>query len=177
MALAPRRRIAWSRWLPLGVQYRSSWRNDDDRVEEAVERLDHFHQPLDVRVRRVALIGRGLDAIDRQRDDEDRRAAKGVAIGAEDCAAVAFDDRRQRLGLTDAGAVSAGDRPIDAAACFFRRTALFFLAMGAQDMSGRRRGAAVMAADRNLRAAAGSSSRPHRRPQYGRASARQTAAR
>ena len=46
--------------------------DDDDRIEEAAELFDHRHQPLDVRIRRVALKRRRLDAIDRQR----RRAAR-----------------------------------------------------------------------------------------------------
>jgi len=39
--------------------------NHDERIEKAVECFDHRHQPLDMRVRRVALKGRRLDAIDR----------------------------------------------------------------------------------------------------------------
>src|SRR5450759_5224513 len=52
----------------------------DDRIEEAADRLDHPHQPLDVRVRGVALIRRRLDAIDQQCRDQEWRAAERVAV-------------------------------------------------------------------------------------------------
>ena len=48
--------------------------DEHDRIEEAADLLDHLHQPLDVRLRRIALIRRRLDAVDRQR----RRAARRV---------------------------------------------------------------------------------------------------
>jgi hypothetical protein len=72
--------------------------NDDERIEEAIERFDHRHQPLDVRIRRVALKRGRLDPVDRQRDDEDGFAAERIAIGAKHGTPVAFDRRRQRIG-------------------------------------------------------------------------------
>jgi len=62
--------------------------DDDDRIEEPADRLDDRHQPLDVRIRRVALIRRRLDAIDRQRREQQRRATERVAVTADDSAAV-----------------------------------------------------------------------------------------
>ena len=58
------------------------------RIEEAAERLDDRHQPLDVRVRRIALVRRRLDAVDRQRREHRRGAAERLAIGREHGAAV-----------------------------------------------------------------------------------------
>jgi len=55
-----------------------------------------------MRVRRVALKGRRLDAIDRQRDDQDRLAAKRIAIGAKDRAAIALDERCHPIGSASA---------------------------------------------------------------------------
>ena len=55
----------------------------DDRIEEAADLLDDAHQPLDVRVRGIALEGRRLDACDRQRDEEQRLAAERVAVARE----------------------------------------------------------------------------------------------
>src|SRR5262249_54670123 len=72
--------------------------NDDERIEETIERFDHRHEPLDVGIRRIALKRRRLDTIDRQRHDQDGLAAKRIAIGAEHHAAVALDERRERVG-------------------------------------------------------------------------------
>jgi hypothetical protein len=57
--------------------------------------FDHRHQLLDVRVRRIALVGRRLDPIDRQRHDQDRRPAERIPIRPQDGAAVLLDRARQ----------------------------------------------------------------------------------
>src|SRR5207247_10428977 len=69
----------------------------DYRIEETADRFDDVHQPLDVRVRCVALIRSRLDAIDRQRNHEQRLPAEWIAVGTEDRAAVALDLRGQRV--------------------------------------------------------------------------------
>ena len=65
--------------------------NQHERIEEAPDLLDHGHQFLDVRLGRIALVGRRFDLVDRQRHDQHRRAAERVAIGAQDRAAVVLD--------------------------------------------------------------------------------------
>jgi hypothetical protein len=40
--------------------------NDDQGIEEAIERFDDGHQPFDVCVRRIALIWRRFHLVDRQ---------------------------------------------------------------------------------------------------------------
>jgi hypothetical protein len=55
-----------------------------------------------MRIRRVALKRGWLDTVDRQGDDQDRSAAKRIAIGAKDGATVALDERRQRIGRAGA---------------------------------------------------------------------------
>ena len=104
----------------------------DDRIEEAADLLDHAHQPLDVRVGRIALIRRRLDARDRQRDEQQRLPAERIAVAAEHGAAVLLDLRRERVERAGRrpSFVSAGVSPTEPAATFFRRTAFFF-AIGA----------------------------------------------
>ena len=53
------------------------------------------HQPLDVRVGRIALVRRRLDAGDRQRDDQQRLAAERIVVLPEDGAAFVLDLRRE----------------------------------------------------------------------------------
>jgi hypothetical protein len=67
----------------------------DNRIEKPPDRLDDAHQTLDVRVRRIALIWRRLHPIDRQRDEQQWRAAERVVVPAQDSAPVGFDLRRQ----------------------------------------------------------------------------------
>ena len=128
MLFAPSFFIACRRWLPFGVQYAIVLADQDERIEEAADLLDHRHQFLDVRLGRIALVGRRLDFVDRQRHDQHRRAAERIAIGAQDGAAIVLrrprSDRGAILGSTFA--VSATVSPIDPAAAFFRRGARFF---------------------------------------------------
>ena len=86
------------------------------------------HQPLDVRLGRIALIRRRLDPIDGQRRQNRRGAAEGLTIGPP-----ARPRRPRRSGQRDyalrrrlASAVSGALRPTDLALTFFRRTAFFF---------------------------------------------------
>ena len=72
--------------------------DDDHRIEKAAERLDHRHQTASRAVPKGRVERRRLDAIDRKRDDQDRRAAERVAVGAEHGASVALHDRRERIG-------------------------------------------------------------------------------
>ena len=67
--------------------------NQHQRIEEAPDLFDHRHQFLDVRVRRIALIGRGLDLVDRQGDDQHRRGAEWIPIHPQDGAGVALYGR------------------------------------------------------------------------------------
>ena len=80
--------MACSRWLPFGVQYLSSWRT-------AIERFDHVHQPLYVRLGRITLKRCRLDAIDRQCHEERRFPAKRVAVAADNRAIVLLDEARE----------------------------------------------------------------------------------
>ena len=77
------------------------------------------HQPLDVRIRRIALVRRRLDAIDRQRDEQQRRAAERIAVAAEDRAAVLLDGGGELAEAGTAAAVSAAESPFDRAAVSF----------------------------------------------------------
>ena len=77
--------------------------HDDDRIEEAADLLDDRHQLLDVRVGRVALVRRRLDAVDRQRDEQQRRAAERIAVASDDGAAVVFDLRGQPVDVGASG--------------------------------------------------------------------------
>ena len=81
--------------MPFGVQYCVVVADGDDRIEEAADLFDDAHQPLDVRVRRIALVRRRLDAIDGQRDEQQRRAAERVAVARQNGAAVRFDVAHQ----------------------------------------------------------------------------------
>ena len=80
--------------------------HDDQRIEKAADLLDHRHQSLDVGLRRIALVRRRLDAVDRQRDDEHGAAAKRIAVLPEHRAAVRCDTRRKCCHLV---AVDAAD--------------------------------------------------------------------
>src|SRR5262249_40414572 len=55
------------------------------------------HQALDVRVRRVALIRRRLDAIDGQRGEQQRLSSEWIIVAGENRAAVAVHLRREAL--------------------------------------------------------------------------------
>ena len=76
----------------------------DDRIEEASDRFDHAHQPFDVRVGRIALVRRRFDAIDRQRDEQQRRAAERIAVAAHHGAAVRFDLGCEAIEIGSVGA-------------------------------------------------------------------------
>ena len=71
----------------------------DDRIEKAAERLDDVHQPLHVRLRRIALEWRRLDAIDRQRRQEHRGAADRLTIRRQHGAAIRLNLSRQARNL------------------------------------------------------------------------------
>ena len=78
-----------------------------------------------MRVGRIALVRRRLDAIDRQRGEQQRRAAERIAVAAEDGAAVALRRcaaRRSSSAPADVACLG-GVRPTDAGATFLRRTA------------------------------------------------------
>ena len=99
----------------------------DDRIEKAAERLDHVHQPLDVRLRGIALKRRRLDAVDRQRGEQHRRPAERLAIRRQHHAAVGFDlsferSRRRRVDISRVGGGQAdglGRRFLAASYCAF----------------------------------------------------------
>jgi hypothetical protein len=61
------------------------------------------HQPLDVRVRRIALVRRRLDAIDGQRAEQQRRAAERIAVARQDSALIAFELLRDTVEVGAAG--------------------------------------------------------------------------
>ena len=52
----------------------------DDRIEKTAELFDHVHQPLDVRLRRIALKRRRLDAIDRERGQQQPDSADRIPV-------------------------------------------------------------------------------------------------
>ena len=104
----------------------------DDRIEESAERLDHGHQPLDVRLGRIALIRRRLDAIDRQRSQDGRRAAERLTVGRQhgaSSAAISPASARTRSSSTDAVSVASA-RPTSGADLLAAADAFFFLAIG-----------------------------------------------
>ena len=70
-----------------------------DRIEEDADLLDDRHQLLDVRIGGVALVRRRLDTIDRQRGQQQRRAAERIPIAADDGAAVVLDLRGEAIDL------------------------------------------------------------------------------
>ena len=74
--------------------------HDDEGIEEAADLLDDGHQALHVRLGRIALIRRRLDGVDRQRDQQDGRAAERVAIAAQHGSAIVFDAGTQLAELT-----------------------------------------------------------------------------
>jgi len=69
--------------VAIGGQVAVLVRNGDDRIEETAERLDHSHQPLDVRLRWIALIGCRLDPIDRQRREHRGSAAEWLTVSSD----------------------------------------------------------------------------------------------
>ena len=104
----------------------------DDRIQEEADLLDHRHQPLDVRLGGIALVGRRLDAARRAARRSaaacrrtDRCTARGRSRLPPRPAPRAHRARRRRPASLQPA--SARRMP---AATFFRRTA-FFLAIGA----------------------------------------------
>ena len=79
--------------------------NDDDGIEEDAHLFDHAHQAFDVRVRRIALIGRGRNPIDGQRHQEQRLPAHRIEIAREHRALALLDDagKRVEVGRGDGG--------------------------------------------------------------------------
>ena len=73
--------------------------DDDDRIEEAADFLDDGHQPLDVRIGRIALVRCRLDAIQGKRNEEQRLAAERIVVRGEHCAVIGLDLRRQSFDL------------------------------------------------------------------------------
>ena len=71
-------------WRPVAVVLSDG----DDRIEKAPELFDHIDQPLDVRLRWIALKRCWLDAIDWKRRQQHRRSANRVTIGGQWCASV-----------------------------------------------------------------------------------------
>ena len=69
------------------------------------------HQALHVGVGGVALIGRGLHAIDRQARQDERLAADGVAVLRQDDTAITGDRGREGLevGRIDRGGLRRGE--------------------------------------------------------------------
>ena len=67
----------------------------DDRVEEDPDLLDHPHQPLDVGLGRIALVGRRLHPVEGQGREGERVPAEGIAVLAQDRSAVTLDGGRQ----------------------------------------------------------------------------------
>src|SRR5207248_5510047 len=65
--------------------------------------LDDSHQPLDMGIRRIALIRRRLDAIYRERDEKQRLAAERIVVRGQHRAAMGLDLLRQSLDLGAAG--------------------------------------------------------------------------
>ena len=100
IAFAPSRRIAASRWPPLGVQKPVLRRRDgDDRIEENPRAVDDVGELLVVRVRHIALKRRRLDLVDRQHRQQQRLPAERIEILPDHDAAGALDRvlRVQRL--------------------------------------------------------------------------------
>ncbi len=75
----------------------------DNRIEKAPERLDDGHESFDVRLRRIPLVRRRLDAIDGQRGENRRGAAERLAVHRQRSASV----------LDDAGGKGADRRVLD----------------------------------------------------------------
>ena len=71
----------------------------DDGIEEAPDLFDDAHEPLHVGIGRIALIRRRLDAIHRQRDDQKRRSAEGIAVAPEYNPSVSLDAFGQAVDL------------------------------------------------------------------------------
>src|SRR5207244_9995806 len=75
----------------------------DDRIEEAADRLDDAHQPLDVRIRRIALVRRRLDLLYRKARQHDRLPAEWIVVATEHGAAIIFNLTGEAVDLGDAG--------------------------------------------------------------------------
>ena len=71
----------------------------DDRIEEPADLFDDRHQPLHMRVGRIALVRGRLDLIDRESREHQGLAAEGVAVAAQYDAAIGFDLAREGLEL------------------------------------------------------------------------------
>jgi hypothetical protein len=71
---------------------------EHDRIEKASHLLDDVHQPLYVRFGRIALVRRGLDAVDGQGNEQHAGAAERIAVAAEHRAAVGVDLPRHVAG-------------------------------------------------------------------------------
>ena len=65
--------------------------HDDDRIEKAAELVDHAFKLARVRIGQIALIGRRLDLVDRQRGEEQPLSAERFAVLGEHVAAVLVD--------------------------------------------------------------------------------------
>ena len=84
-----------------------------DRIEKAAQRFDDLHEPLDVRLRRVTLVRRRLDTIDRERREEDGGAAERLAVRGEHGAAVLVHLRREPGGRRIVERFGIGGRQAD----------------------------------------------------------------
>ena len=71
-------------------------RHDHHRIHEAVDLLDHLLQPLGVGRREIALVGGGLDLLERQEAEDLPVIAHRLAVDGEHRAAVALDLLGQR---------------------------------------------------------------------------------
>ena len=98
--------------VPVGREVAVVTTDRDNRIEKPPDRLDHYHQPLDVRVGRIALIRSRLHLPDGQRDQQQGRPAKRVAVAAQHRAAVGFDETGQAVEASspDVARVSATER-------------------------------------------------------------------
>jgi hypothetical protein len=85
--------------------------HDDDRIEEEADLLDDAHQALHVGVGGVALVGRGLHAIDRQARQDERSPPDRVPILRQDDTAITSDRCREDLqvGRIDRGGLRRGE--------------------------------------------------------------------
>ena len=83
--------------VPVGREVAAVVTDRDNRIEKPPDRLDHAHQPLDVGVGRIALIRSRLHLVHRQRDQQQRRSAKRVAVAAQHGSAVGFDEAGQTV--------------------------------------------------------------------------------
>ena len=76
-------------------------------------RLDDAHEPLDVRIRGIALVRRRLDALDRQRGEQQRRAAERIVVSRQHRAPVFLHLAGKSIELGAVGLAGFGGRQPD----------------------------------------------------------------